>query len=178
MNQDNKLDLGELRREIDRIDSALVSLFSERMQVSARVAEYKRRVGMAVTDATREAELLDRVAALSPAQTADYTRTLYTNILSLSRAYQHMRLGNDSALSAEIDEARRHTPPLFPTHATVACQGTPTITCVTAPDGSCCTITMTQQICVSIPVCYGVTMGGGETTIACADNNCIGCGCC
>jgi len=124
MNQDNKLDLGELRREIDRIDSALVSLFSERMQVSARVAEYKRRVGMAVTDATREAELLDRVAALSPAQTADYTRTLYTNILSLSRAYQHMRLGNDSALSAEIDEARRHTPPLFPTHATVACQGT------------------------------------------------------
>ena len=61
---------------------------------------------------------------------------------------------------------------------TVACQGTPTITCVTAPDGSCCTITMTQQICVSIPVCYGVTMGGGETTIACADNNCIGCGCC
>ena len=60
----------------------------------------------------------------------------------------------------------------------VACQGAPSITCVTAPDGSSCTITMTQQVCVSVPVRYGVTLSSGEPTIACADNNCVGYGCC
>ena len=60
----------------------------------------------------------------------------------------------------------------------VTCQGSPAITCVTAPDGTSCTITMTQQVCVSVPIRYGVTLNTGEPTIACADNNCIGCGCC
>ncbi len=60
----------------------------------------------------------------------------------------------------------------------VACQGNPTITCVTAPDGASCTITFTQQICVSVPICYGVTVETSTPTIACADDSCIGCGCC
>ena len=126
MNNSEKtpLDLGELRREIDRIDKELVSLFAARMQVSAGVAEYKRASGMAVTDATREAALLDRVANLSPAEFADYTRTLYTNILSISRAYQHARLGAGSPLWREIREAIEKTPKSFPDTATVACQGT------------------------------------------------------
>ncbi len=117
-------DLAPLREEINRIDRELVALFSARMQVSARVAEYKRASGMAVHDPVREAELLARVAALSPAETADYTRTLYASILSLSRAYQHAKLGTDSALSKEIKKAVEDTPRAFPTAATVACQGT------------------------------------------------------
>ena len=61
---------------------------------------------------------------------------------------------------------------------TVCCQGNPEITCVTNTDGTSCVVTMTQQVCVSVPVNYGVTLTAGETTIACTDNNCIGCGCC
>lgn len=61
---------------------------------------------------------------------------------------------------------------------TVACQGAPAITCVTNAEGTSCTVTLTQQVCVSVPVRYGVTMTAGEPTIACADNSCIGCGCC
>ena len=48
---------------------------------------------------------------------------------------------------------------------------------VTEADGSRCIVTMTQQICVTVPVRYGVTMTAGEPTIACADS-CTGCGCC
>ena len=117
-------DISVLRQEIDRIDTELVALFSARMQVSSSVAEYKRSVGMAVTDPVREAALLDRVAAMSPAETADYTRTLYGNILSLSRADQHVKLGCDSSLSQSIREALQSAPDTFPTTATVACQGT------------------------------------------------------
>lgn len=118
------LDLGVLRQEIDRIDTELVALFAARMRVSADVAEYKRASGMAVTDPVREAALLDRVAAMAPAETADYTRTLYTNILSLSRAYQHTRLDSKTPLSHEIARISAETPKVFPRAATVACQGT------------------------------------------------------
>lgn len=61
---------------------------------------------------------------------------------------------------------------------TVTCQGSPSITCVTENDGASCTVTMTQQICVSVPVRYGVTLTPCPPSIACADNSCVGCGCC
>nr|WP_325298286.1 hypothetical protein [uncultured Dysosmobacter sp.] len=61
---------------------------------------------------------------------------------------------------------------------TVACQGVPDITCVTDAGGASCTVTMTQQVCVSVPIRYGVTLTSGEPTIACADNSCVGSGCC
>lgn len=50
----------------------------------------------------------------------------------------------------------------------ISCQGSPCVTCVTDPAGTSCTVTLTQQICVSVPVRYGVTMAAGEPTIACA----------
>ena len=54
---------------------------------------------------------------------------------------------------------------------TVTCQGSPSVTCVTSSDKTHCTVTLTQQVCVSIPVCYGVTMATGDATIACADGS-------
>lgn len=55
---------------------------------------------------------------------------------------------------------------------TVACQGTPSVCCETDPCGTSCTITLTQQICVSMPVRYGVSMSTGEPTISCAEPSC------
>ena len=60
---------------------------------------------------------------------------------------------------------------------TVTCQGSPSVTCVTSSDKTHCTVTLTQQVCVSIPVCYGVSMATGEVTIACADGGAGGCHC-
>ena len=59
---------------------------------------------------------------------------------------------------------------------TVTCQGNPTITCATNADGTMCTVTMTQKVCVSIPVRYGTTISTCDPTISCADS-CTGCGC-
>lgn len=118
------LDLGHLREKIDRIDKEMVALFAARMQVSSDVAEYKRSVGMAVTDPAREAALLDRIEESSPVEFKKYARTLYTDILSLSRAHQHAKLGADSPLTRSIAKAIETTPKSFPKTATVACQGT------------------------------------------------------
>jgi len=55
---------------------------------------------------------------------------------------------------------------------TASCQGAPTVTCTTDPAGTCCTVTLTQQVCVTMPVRYGVSMSAGEPTIACAEDSC------
>ena len=117
------MELNELRQQIDAIDRELVELFKARMQVSAKVAEYKRENGMAVLDPSRERALLSKVSELSGEEFEEYTRTLYSSILDLSRSYQHKQLGATSALYDEINEALESTPKLFPERAIVACQG-------------------------------------------------------
>lgn len=60
---------------------------------------------------------------------------------------------------------------------TVACQGSPCVTCETDPCGTSCTVTLSQQICVTVPVRYGVGLNSGEPTIACAEGGSCCCKC-
>ena len=117
------MELNELRQQIDQIDRELVSLFIKRMNCSAEVAEYKREHDIPVLDAARERALLNKVSELSGEDFEEYTRTLYSSILALSRSYQHKKLGNTSKLYYEIVCALENTPKLFPERANVACQG-------------------------------------------------------
>ena len=52
---------------------------------------------------------------------------------------------------------------------TVSCQGVPVVNCVPDPCGTSSTITVTQRVCVTIPVRYDVSMNTGDPTISCAD---------
>lgn len=115
--------LEQSREAIDRIDRELVKLFCERMGVSADVAEYKRSVGKAVTDAARERALLCKISELAGPEMEEYARTLYASILSISKAYQHERLNTSSRLEKKISTAVKETSPFFPARAKVACQG-------------------------------------------------------
>ena len=117
------MELSRLREQIDDIDRQLVELFKKRMNVSAEVAEYKRQMGMAVLDASRERALLAKVSELSGEEFEEYTRTLYATILELSRSYQHKQLDKASELYGEITQAIQDTPNMFPERAMVACQG-------------------------------------------------------
>ena len=117
------MELNELRTQIDQIDEELVDLFKKRMNVSAAVAEYKRQTGMNVLDTSRERALLNKVSELSGEEYEEYTRTLYSTILDLSRSYQHRKMGDTSRLYTEIEQALEVTPKLFPERAMIACQG-------------------------------------------------------
>ncbi len=55
------MDLLDLRKRIDEIDSKLIPLFIERMGISKEVAEYKVKNGMPVLNEKREKEILDNV---------------------------------------------------------------------------------------------------------------------
>ena len=50
-----------------------------------------------------------------------------------------------------------------------SCPGSPSVTCVTSSDGAACTVTLTQRVCISIPVSYGVEIAPGDPIITCAD---------
>ncbi len=117
------MELEQLRQEIDQIDQELVKLFGQRMDVSARIADYKRENAMPIFVPARERSKLQEVAKLAGPDMANYTRVLYSMLFELSRSYQSKRLGKVSPLSQRITEAIEHTPRLFPQAPMVACQG-------------------------------------------------------
>ena len=63
------MELTDLRREIDRVDSEILRLLAERMALCDRVAAYKSAHGLPILDEAREEEKLARAAASVPAAT-------------------------------------------------------------------------------------------------------------
>ena len=117
------MDLSDYRKQIDQIDDELVKLFSRRMETAAAIARCKQDMGKGVMDAKREREKLLDILGKCPEEFQDYTSSLYSLIFELSRSYQHRILGTGSALTEQIQSAIENTPKLFPSKATVACQG-------------------------------------------------------
>lgn len=99
------MDLHDLRREIDRIDDKLVRLFVERMEVAAKIADYKKSHDMPIHVPAREQEKLEDVANKAGLEMADYTRRLYSILFELSRDYQSSQnctLGNAALSSSDV----------------------------------------------------------------------------
>ena len=117
------MDLNELRMEIDQIDDQLVRLFVARMDVAAKIADYKKEHNLPILAPVREREKLQDVAEKAGANMANYTRVLYSMLFELSRSYQSKRNATTSPLYQQITHAIENTPNLFPQAPIVACQG-------------------------------------------------------
>ena len=117
------MDLQDLRQEIDQIDDQLVRLFTARMEVSARIADYKKEKGLPIFVPTREQEKLMDVAQKAGADMEAYTRVLYDLLFELSRGYQSKRNAARTPLYHQISDALAGTPHLLPKDAAVAYPG-------------------------------------------------------
>lgn len=117
------MDLSELRKEIDQIDDELVRLFCQRMDISSKVADYKKATGSPIYHPGREREILQKVAQKAGPEMENYTRILYFMLFELSRSYQSKRNDCYTSLYHEIAESIEKTPKLFPQNPIVACQG-------------------------------------------------------
>ena len=117
------MDLEQLRSEIDGIDEQLVSLFCQRMHISAQVADYKKENNLPIFHPGRERAILQKVAENAGPEMANYTRVLYSMLFELSRSYQSKRNSLPSALYQRISQSIEETPKLFPQTPIVACQG-------------------------------------------------------
>ncbi len=116
--------LTQYREDINHIDDELVRLFGERMELSEKIAQYKKENHLPVLDAGREREKLLDVQTKAQERFSSYTGVLYSLIFELSRSHQGKFLAKDNALQKTAFRAiEEHTNRAFPQSATVACQG-------------------------------------------------------
>ena len=108
------MDIHELRGEIDKIDDELVKLFTQRMDVAAQIADYKKEHNLPILVPAREREKLADVAQKAGPEMANYTRVLYSMLFELSRSYQGKRNDTVTPLYRKITQAIDTTPKLFP----------------------------------------------------------------
>lgn len=85
------MDLSQLRTEIDSVDKELVRLFCSRMELSARVADYKKANDLPIHQPGREQKILEQICRLAGSEMAPYAQSLYDEIFRLSRDYQEKR---------------------------------------------------------------------------------------
>ena len=117
------MDLKELRTDIDSIDEQITKLFVRRMEDAAQIASWKKEHETAVTDTSREREIINQQTGNVPPALAGYTKVLYQTLFDVSRSYQHSKNHALSALCAQMDRVIETTPKERPERAVVACQG-------------------------------------------------------
>lgn len=90
------MDLTQLRTEIDAIDSRIVKLYEDRMDICRQVAKYKIENGKKVFDKAREEEKLAKVRAMTHNEFNSHGITeLFEQIMSMSRKLQYQLLSEN-----------------------------------------------------------------------------------
>lgn len=94
------MDLSELRGKIDAIDTEIVKLYEERMEISRQVAEYKIETGKKVFDKAREEEKICRVKSLTHNDFNSHgIEELFEQIMAMSRKLQYQLLSEHGGLN-------------------------------------------------------------------------------
>lgn len=86
----SKIDLLELRDQIDKIDSQIVDLYEQRMDVCRQVAQFKIENGKQVFDKVRENQKIEKVKSLTHNDfNAHGIEELFQQIMAMSRKLQY-----------------------------------------------------------------------------------------
>lgn len=82
-------ELEKYRKEIDEIDKQLIELFEKRMNVSAKVAEYKKENNLPIYNGERESQVItNNVHKLKNDKYEILARRFFIGIMELSRELQ------------------------------------------------------------------------------------------
>lgn len=127
--------LDDCRAEIDRLDREICSLYERRMQVAARVADYKAEHGLPVLQPEREEAVLRKAES----RIADPTlrpgaRRLFEALMAVSRELQTGRMGADEKQGSREKAA----PPLLAKRAegqAASCESCPSADTPALPVG-------------------------------------------
>jgi chorismate mutase len=86
------LDIDEIRREIDRLDSELLRLFNERAALALQIGEIKKRHDMPVYDPGREKRIFERMKSENPGPLEDGAIVrLFERVIDESRSLERIR---------------------------------------------------------------------------------------
>lgn len=89
------MDLGEIRKKIDKINDQMLDLFLERMNLATDVAKYKAANNMAVFQKDREKAIIDSVKEKSPDELKKSAAFLFMNIIDISKVSQINAITSD-----------------------------------------------------------------------------------
>jgi chorismate mutase len=80
-------ELEQLRKEIERIDRAVVGLVRERVRVARLVLRAKQAAGLPVVDAAQEATVIERAATMARAAglPAEDIGAVFTRVIEMTR---------------------------------------------------------------------------------------------
>ncbi|MBU3182241.1 prephenate dehydratase [Clostridium psychrophilum] len=95
----NDFDIDDLRNQIDKIDSSLVSLFENRMETVLKVAEYKKKNGIAILNKTREKAVIKK--NLNLVKNKDLfleVEEFFESVMEISRGFQNKTLNREQVL--------------------------------------------------------------------------------
>jgi chorismate mutase/prephenate dehydratase len=58
---DLNADISALRQAIDEIDEKIMDLINQRLSLAKQIGDFKKQVGIQITDSTREKEIMNRL---------------------------------------------------------------------------------------------------------------------
>ena len=115
--------LQELREKADVLDTQIVDLLRERLDLVTDMAKYRAENKLPFARDRRERDILMNVSDRIGPDYEGYARLVYNTIFDVDHSVQANYLGRRSDLAERIARAVEETPKLFPKRATVACQG-------------------------------------------------------
>ena len=88
-----KENLEELRAQLDLADKEIEKNFVKRMEISAKIAEYKEEHNLPTTDPAREKIVLEKHASAVPVEFSEYVKDLWGHLIRISKEYQNAKRG-------------------------------------------------------------------------------------
>ena len=89
-------ELNELRKYIDNIDKQIVNLIEERMKISVKVAEIKKKNNIEIFDPKREKEIIEsKIESLENKELSNLISKLFYDIINTSKDLQKNLINND-----------------------------------------------------------------------------------
>ena len=83
--------LKQYRDSLDKIDGELCRLYSDRVEITGRIGEYKKAHGIPVYDGGREKEIFDKLREICPEDIYPDIEKIFSLIIGLSKERQSMR---------------------------------------------------------------------------------------
>ena len=116
------MDIAEIRAQIDIIDSDMLKLFLQRMDLMRDVADYKNVHNLPIVDKAREREVLAQVMDKA-GDMEEYAFYFFSKLISLACARQNEFISAPTKVRALVERVTAQLQEVFPKTGTVACQG-------------------------------------------------------
>ena len=104
MNTNKNLDLGKIREKIDKLDSQLVELLEERLEIVQEVAQFKKQTGRRIFDEEREKEVVQKnLKRVKNKELNHYIELILKDIMDSSKEYQKFKIGISTKYVNDLD---------------------------------------------------------------------------